>query len=180
VTRTSAETAVAAARESAGMAGFDRLLRPLNRIIVGLCCLSLIAAALVLTESVIVRYFFHETTDWQNETCVMLLVAATFLSAAYVQDQRGHIGIEALAGVLPARLEWIRGLFIDSASLVFCAFFAWKSWVLAWEAWVEGTVTDSTFAPPLWIPYMAMALGMTLLSVQILAQLADRVWKHKA
>jgi TRAP-type C4-dicarboxylate transport system permease small subunit len=180
VTATSAERSLEAAGESAGMAGFDRFLRPLNRVIVGLCCLSLIAAALVLTESVVVRYFFHETTDWQSETSVMLLVAATFLSAAYVQDQRGHIGIEALAGALPARFERIRRIFVDAASLAFCAFFAWKSWVLAWEAWVEGTVTDSTFAPPLCIPYTAMALGMTLLSAQILAQLADRAWKSKA
>jgi TRAP-type C4-dicarboxylate transport system permease small subunit len=180
VTATAAKTAPAAPDKGAGSSGLDRLLRPLNRAIIGLCCLFLIAAALVLTESVVVRYLFHDTTDWQSETCVMLLVAATFLSAAYVQDQRGHIGIEALAGVLPASLERIRTICIDAASLSFCAFFAWKSWALSWEAWVEGTVTDSTFAPPLWIPYTAMALGMTVLSIQILAQLADRVWKNTA
>ena len=180
MTSTPAETSSEGARESVGLAALERLLKQLNRIIVGLCCLSLIAAALVLTESVVIRYFFHATTDWQNETCVILLVGATFLSAAYVQDVRGHIGIEALAGVLPAPLERIRKIFVDAASLAFCAFFAWKSWTLVSDAWVEGTVTDSTFAPPLWIPYTAMALGMTLLSAQILVQLAAHGWKNKA
>jgi TRAP-type C4-dicarboxylate transport system permease small subunit len=159
-------------RERVGLALLERWLKGLNRIIVALSCLSLVAAALVLTESVFVRYFFKETTDWQNETCVMLLVGATFLSAAYVQEVRGHIGIEALAGLLPPAIERIRKIFVDAASLAFCVFFAWKSWSLASEAWIEGSVTDSTFAPPLWIPYTSMALGMSLLAVQIGLQLA--------
>jgi TRAP-type C4-dicarboxylate transport system permease small subunit len=40
------------------------------------------------------------------------------------------------------------------------------------EAWVDGQTTSSTFAPPLWIPYSMMAAGMTLLTLQILVQLA--------
>jgi TRAP-type C4-dicarboxylate transport system permease small subunit len=38
------------------------------------------------------------------------------------------------------------------------------------EAWVDGQVTASSWAPPLWIPYVMMSIGMTLLAIQILLQ----------
>ena len=135
-----------------------------------LSALCLLAAALVLTESVFVRYFLKATTDWQDETCIMLLVAATFLSASQVQALRGHVGIEALSEILSPAANALRRRAVDAASLAFCAFFAWKSWTLTHEAWADGTVTSSTFAPPLWIPYSIMAAGMSLLALQLALQ----------
>jgi TRAP-type C4-dicarboxylate transport system permease small subunit len=147
-----------------------RLLGYLNRAIVVLSSIALVVASCVLTYSVVLRYFSPQPTDWQDEFSVFLLIGVTFLSAAWVQSQRGHIGIEALAAILPARVNRIRILVVDMLSALFCAFFAWKSWTLLHEAWVEGYYSATSWAPPLWIPYLAMSAGMTLLTVQIVVQ----------
>jgi TRAP-type C4-dicarboxylate transport system permease small subunit len=153
----------------------ERLLAAVNRLIVAFASLALVAASLILSYSVVVRYALKMPTYWQDEASVFLLVGATFLSAAHVQSKRGHIGIEALMGFLSPRANRIRLLAVDLASLAFCAFFAWKSWTLLHEAWVDGQVSGSTWAPPLWIPYSIMATGMTLLSAQILLQVLHAV-----
>jgi TRAP-type C4-dicarboxylate transport system permease small subunit len=154
------------------VAALEHGLASINKVIVLVAAIALIAACVVLSYSVLGRAIFHSANYWQDEAAVFLLVGATFMTAAYVQTQRGHIGIEAFVGLLSPIANRIRLWLVDLASLLFCAFFAWKSWTLAHEAWVDGQVSNSMWSPPLAIPYCLMATGMTLLCVQILLQLA--------
>ncbi len=154
------------------VAAFEAALAFCNNIIVVVAALALIAACAILSYSVLSRALFHSANYWQDEAAVFLLVGATFMTAAYVQGQRGHIGIEAFVGLLSPTVNRIRLWLVDVASFLFCAFFAWKSWTLADEAWVDGQVSNSMWSPPLAIPYGLMAAGMTLLCVQILLQIA--------
>ncbi len=149
----------------------ERALALCNNVIVVFSAIALIAACVILSYSVLTRSLFRSATYWEDEAAVFLLVGATFLTAAYVQSQRGHIGIEAFVGLLPKTINNIRLWLVDLASFMFCAFFAWKSWTLTQEAWVDGQVSNSMWSPPLAIPYVMMALGMTLLCMQILLQL---------
>jgi TRAP-type C4-dicarboxylate transport system permease small subunit len=152
------------------VAAVERSLALLNSVIVVFAALALIAACAILSYSVAGRALFHSPNYWQDEAAVFLLVGATFMSSAYVQGQRGHIGIEAFVGLLSPTTNRIRLWLVDVASLLFCAFFAWKSWTLTHDAYMEGQVSNSMWSPPLSIPYSLMAVGMTLLCVQLLLQ----------
>jgi TRAP-type C4-dicarboxylate transport system permease small subunit len=160
-----------AATDNVFVAALGHALAFCNSIIVILAGIALIAASAILSYSVLGRALFHSPNYWQDEAAVFLLVGATFMTAAYVQGQRGHIGIEAFVGLLPPLVNRIRLWLVDLASFLFCAFFAWKSWTLAHEAWVDGQVSNSMWSPPLAIPYVLMASGMTLLCTQILLQM---------
>ena len=141
-----------------------------NALMLLLSMLAMVAACLVLTASVVMRYFLHLPTVWQDEVAVFLLVFVTFGSGGWVQAQRGHVNIEAIAALMSARANRLRSWLCDGVSLGFCGFFAWKSWTLVLEAWDEGMTTSSTWAPPLWFPYGLMAIGMSLLALQLLVQ----------
>ena len=149
-----------------------RVLWWLNRGMLVIGMLALLVASVVLTYSVLSRYFMHASTDWQDEAAVFCLVGATFLCSAFVQQLRGHIGIEAIASWLPPSANRIRMLFVDALCVAFCALFAWKSCTLLHEAWVDKQTTSSSWAPPLWIPYSLMAVGMILLTLQLAVQLS--------
>ena len=153
------------------VAASERFLGLCHQIIVVVAAVAMIAACAILSYSVLGRALFQSPNYWQDEAAVFLLVGVTFMSSAWVQDQRGHIGIEAFVGLLSPAANRIRLWVVDVASFAFCAFFAWKSWTLAHEAWTDGQVSNSMWSPPLAIPYVLMAFGMTLLCAQILLQI---------
>ena len=158
----------------------NRALAWVNDQLVLASMVALLAAAGVLTLSVVTRYLFKVPTDWQDEVSVFLMVGATFACGASVQSSRGHVGIAALAGLLSPRLNRLRLLAADLISLAFCAFFSWKCWSMLQEAVEDHQTTSSSFGPPLWIPYGAMALGMTLLALQLALQLAGHFRTQEA
>jgi TRAP-type C4-dicarboxylate transport system permease small subunit len=152
-----------------------RLLSLIERMLAFVSAIAIVAAGLILCYSVAGRYVFGLSNDWQDELAVFLLVGATFLSAGQVQTRRGHIAISVLAGVLPPVLERLRLVLVDLVCLLFCAFFTNESWKFFLEAYEDGRVSDSAWAPPLWIPYSLMAAGMALLTLRLLVQLTDGI-----
>ena len=90
------------------VAALERALSFCNNIIVVLASLALVAACAILSYSVLSRALFKAANYWQDEAAVFLLVGATFMTAAYVQQNRGHIGIEAFVGLLPPMANRIR------------------------------------------------------------------------
>jgi TRAP-type C4-dicarboxylate transport system permease small subunit len=161
------------------LAKVSSIIARLNEWVMTACTFAIMAAACILTYSVVSRYVLKVSTDWQDEASVFLLVGAIFMCCAYVQSYRGHIGIEALAGILPPSVNRVRKGLIDVTSLAFCGFFSWKSWALFHEALVQGHTTSSSFAPPLWIPYGLMSVGMTILVLQLLLQVLTHFVKKE-
>jgi len=49
---------------------------------------------------------------------------------------------------------------------------AWSGWLYFHEAWTEGWVTETVWAPPLWIVLLPLSLGIGVLALQYLADIA--------
>src|SRR6476469_2314309 len=112
------------ATSNALVAALQRGLAFCNSIIVVVAGGALIAACVILSYSVLGRALFHSANYLHDAAAVFVLVGATFMTAAYVQGQRGHIGIEAFVGLLSPVVNCIRLWLVDVARLLFSAFFA--------------------------------------------------------
>lgn len=134
----------------------------------------------VLVFEVAVRYLLDWPTDWEIELSIMLLIGATFMSAAFTQASRGHVGIEVLDVMMSEKANRYRYMLGDLLSLVFCFFIAWKSWQFFHEAWADGKMSNTSWGPKVWPAYLSMAVGMSLLSLQLLVQIGDQhIHEHR-
>src|SRR5215467_9160030 len=103
---------------SGAVSPVERAFAGVNRLIVIVSSVALVIASGVLTYSVLSRYFLHLSTDWQDELSVFLIVGAVFMSSASIQAKRGHIGIEAIVGLLSPRVNHCRELLVLRLLLV--------------------------------------------------------------
>ena len=135
--------------------------------------IALVVASAVLTGGVIASHVLSRGIEWQDELEIFLVAGAVFLSAAAVQARRGNARIGVFDSLLgeSGRRRWT--LVTDTLSLIFVAYIAWKSGTLFLEAWAEGQVSQSTWAPPMWIPYGIMTLGLALLACELARQVRE-------
>lgn len=155
--------------------GFSRAVRRLNHLTGLAAGLLIVASCVVITNEVIWRYYLHRPHTWNLELNIFLLIGATFLAANYTQMKRAHVGTEVLQTVMPARWNRRRILAGDILSALLCMFAAAMVLRYDGQAWGEGWTTDSTWAPPLWIPYTLIGIGLVLISLEYIVQIVEEI-----
>jgi len=135
----------------------------------------LLAAALVTTEGVLVRKVLGWSTTWQIELSVFLLMYACFVGAAFAQMGEHHLNIDLLIIYLPPRIREILLVITGLLSCLICLVIAWYAWPMWWDAVLLNEHSESLWGPPMWIPYLFLPLGLTLLFLQSLVQIRRKI-----
>lgn len=131
----------------------------------------LLAAVLAVCHLVFVRYVLNQSAIWQHEFVTFSVIGATFIGAPYVLLKRGHVNVDLLPHYLGEKGRFVLALFASGASLLFCAVLAYYGFLFWHEAWVNDWRAQTVWAPPLWVPYASVPLGMGLLSLQYVADI---------
>ena len=139
--------------------------------------LGVVAAALLLVSifvvchMVFVRAVLGESSIWQTEFVTYALVASAFIGAPYILLTRGHVAVDVLPLVLrPAARRWLH-LVGSLIGVTFCGFFLYAAVPWWHESWATGLTTASIWRARLWIPYLAVPVGLGLLCLQLVADL---------
>jgi TRAP-type C4-dicarboxylate transport system permease small subunit len=168
------------------MKGVQKAMKKLGRILArtinglsygtgAVAALSLVAAAVVVTEGVLVRKLLGVSTIWQIEASVYLLMYACFVGAAFAQMHDHHLNVDLVIIHLSARSREITLIVVSIVSCVVSGVIAWYAWPMWWEAVVRGDHSESLWGPPLWIPYFFIPFGMTLLFLQYLVYISNKM-----
>jgi TRAP-type C4-dicarboxylate transport system permease small subunit len=141
--------------------------RTLGVLSAGLIALSIF----VICHMVFVRAVLNQSSIWQTEFVTFCLIAATFLGAPYILLTRGHVNVDVVPLMAGPGSRRVLNLLGHTISLVFCGIFFYASVPWWHEAWATGLTTASIWRIELWIPYLAVPVGLGLLCLQLLADI---------
>ncbi|WP_420336308.1 TRAP transporter small permease [Roseibium sp.] len=135
---------------------------------------AMILGAVFLTcQMIFVRFVLNASTVWQTEVVVYLMVGATLVGLAFVQKHKGHVNVDLLKLWLSPNAGRTLEIVTHSAAIIVigvCLFYGYEFWHLAQS---RGWTSDTVTAVPLWIPYLALPVGLGLMLLQLIADLLD-------
>ncbi len=132
-------------------------------LLMGLVCVSVFA-----------RYGLNQPILGDQELVEIGMSLVVMLAIPYCTYRGQHIRVDVLDGWLGARGQFAGDLFSRAVSIAVLGLLVHKSWSKALDAREYEDVTNM-LEIPVWIPYLAITIGMglviTVLIVQLLAQL---------
>ncbi len=150
-------------------------------------CLGLMT--LITFANVVARYIFNANILWALETTVFLFAWLVLMGASYGVKKHFHIGVDVLINAVPPGVKKALAVIAVAACLAFSILLligSWDYWYafVTKRAWLE---TDDVPMPeflqflstwlnegeryekmPRFIPYLALPLGMALLTFRFL------------
>lgn len=138
----------------------------------------ILLAVIITCQMVWVRYINNESTVWQTEAVVYLMIGATLIGLPYVQQVGGHVNVDLLPRLLsPNAARWLSVFTLIVAILVLGSmlFYGYELWHVALE---RGWRSDTVWGVPLWIPYISLPIGFGLFVLQLLADLYALLLGH--
>lgn len=93
------------------------------------------------------------------------MAASFFLGLAWTMRCGEHIRVSLLLHHLRGRARRVMEIACLAVSLFLCGYFAWWALDMTWTSYQLNDVSQGLVAVPLWIPQLAMALGLVVLAI---------------
>lgn len=136
--------------------------------------MALLAAATLSLVSfeVVTRYFFPRyLTDWGMEFTIYFTVWAIFIAGAPLVREARHVRADILLVMLPASMQRALEILALLVGLFFACALTWFGWQMVFKAYSLSENSESSMRFPLYIYYMALPAGTTLMILPFLQRL---------
>lgn len=158
-----------ASRSMTGL--YIRLMDILSGSVAVIAGALLLAGVLAVCHMIFVRYVLGQSTIWQTEFAIYSVTGAMLLGAPYVLKNGGHVAVTVLPDALGGWAKKGMQLLAALVSLSFCIALAYGGWHYFIEAYSMGWTTGTVWNPPLWPALLPLAIGISLLSLQYVAEI---------
>ncbi|NYT78432.1 TRAP transporter small permease subunit [Alcaligenaceae bacterium] len=144
---------------------YGKFVKALCRVTLAIATILVIFDLVVVGVAVLMRYLFSVPMLGGDEVVAFSLTAIVMFAAPDVLRRNGHIGVDILIDLLPARIvPWTRiwaclAVFATSALLIING---WKAVALSR---MIGSLTEGHLELPIWMLQLLLPLGGVLLAI---------------
>ena len=125
--------------------------------------LALVVMLVLIAVDIVTRWVFNFSFEASDEVGGYMLVVITFVSLSACHVNRSFHEVEFVQAQLSDRGRSISQLIFGVLSLGACGLLAWQFARFELSSWRFGDVAPTYLATPLWLPRLAMVLGMLAL-----------------
>lgn len=133
-----------------------------------LAALLLFLLMLIICYEVVMRYLFRSPTGWVIEACEYALLYITFLGAAWLLRQDGHIRVDILFAFLNRKVSRVLNMTTSLVGAIACGFLLVYGVLSTWHHFQESTLVIQTLNTPKWVLLIIIPIGSFFLVLQFL------------
>lgn len=150
---------------------WTRTITILSNICGVLSATMILASVFITCQMIFIRSVLNQSTIWQTEAVIYLMIAATLVGLPYVQHQRGHVGVDLIPGMLRPGARRVLAIIVLALTLAMAMAMAFYGWEMFHLAWSRNWKSETVWAVPLWIPYLSVPLGFAIFALQLSSDL---------
>ena len=141
---------------------FDRTLN----LLAILAAVLLVFSTLSVGAGIFSRYFLNHPISWVTEISEYILLYITFLVAAWVLKQEGHVKMDIVLNLLNKKVQSVLNIITSICCGVSCIILTWFGIRVSWELYVSKTFTYTVLELPKYIIASVIFFGSFLLFIQ--------------
>jgi C4-dicarboxylate transporter DctQ subunit len=145
------------------MSKWEKGWTQVEKFIVGILVLS---ATFISFWAVIARYILHNPPDWGEEIVIYLIIWAVFITASILADEKGHVAATLIVERFSLKTRRYLAVFNGLVALGFCVAVSILGFKIVSAAYVNDERSLTALRFPVWIPYLSVAAGCTLVALR--------------
>ena len=164
------------------METFTRLVDGIINIFLKITMVVIVLMMLMITAESVLRTFFHYSMMITDEFSGYLLMFSVFLGIGFCMRSHALLRVTIIYDRMPERVRNTFQVFFDLISLGFVLILTYQLYRLVFTSYESQVLSISQAEIPLWIPQMIMPIGITVLILALVVEIAtnlSRLRKHK-
>jgi len=153
---------------------FDRVIFTISAGAAIVSASLLLFVFVIIQYEVVMRFIFNRPTSWTHEVSTFAISWVGFLGAGYVLRIGRQLEIDIFTMRISERARQLAGTVTDVVGGIFSGCIAYLGYEFARIAFLMRATSASELDTELWIPYLTIPIGFTVLSLEFFSRIAWR------